>query len=69
MNIMNNKERKAHSIYEVGIVEEVEHKSIAEQGLAHEGPSHEGPYHVEESQFVNGNRSYHFKPNNNLPTH
>ena len=64
MNIMNNKERKNHSIYEVGIVEGVEHKSIAEQGLAHEGP-----YRVEEAQFVNGNRSYHFKQNNNLPTH
>ena len=47
----------------MGIIVEVEHKSIANQGLAHEGP-----YQVEKAQFVNGNKSYNFKPNNNLPT-
>ena len=34
-----------------------------------EGLAHEGPYQVEEAQFVNGNRSYSFKLNNNLLTH
>ena len=27
------------------------------------------PYQVKEARIVNGNRSYNFKPNNNLPTH
>ena len=34
-----------------------------------EGLAHEGPYQVEEAQFVSGNGSYNFKPNNILPTH
>ena len=48
----------------MGIVEGVEQKNIDDQGLAHEGP-----YQVEEAQYINGNMSYNFKPNNNLPTH
>ena len=52
------------SAHEVGTVEGNEQKSITYEGLAHEGP-----YQVEEAQFVGGNRSYNFKPNNNLPTH
>ena len=36
---------------------------------ANEGLAHEGPYQVEEAQFINDNRSYHFKPYLNLPTH
>ena len=64
MNGMNNQERRVHSCNEVGTVEEVEQKRIAEQGLAHEGP-----YNVEEAQYINGNKSYNFKPNNSLPTH
>ena len=35
----------------------------------YEGLDHEGPYQVEKAQFVHGNRSYNFNPNNNLPTH
>ena len=31
--------------------------------------ANKGPYQVEEAQFVNGNMSYNFKPNTNLPTH
>ena len=31
--------------------------------------SNEGLYQVEEAQYVNGSRSYNFKPKNNLPTH
>ena len=53
-----------HSAHEVRTVEESEQKSSAEEGLAHEGP-----YQVEEARFVNGNKSYNFKPNLNLPTH
>ena len=37
--------------------------------LNYQGLDNDGPYHVEEVQFVNGNRSYNFKPNTNLPTH
>ena len=37
--------------------------------LNDEGLANNGPYHVEEVQFVNGNRSYNFKPNINHPTH
>ena len=36
--IMNNQKRRGHSCNEVGTVEEVEQKSIVEQGLTHEGP-------------------------------
>ena len=47
----------------MGTMEGVEHK-CADERLAHEGP-----YQVEEVQYLNGNRKYNFKPNNNLPTH
>ena len=64
MNKLGNQERRMHSSHEVGTVEGNELKSSVEEGLAHEGP-----YQVEEAQFVNGNKSYNFKPNLNLPTH
>ena len=64
MNRMNNQERIGHSYNEVGIMEGSEQKNITDQGLAHEGP-----YQIEEAQYINMNRSYNFKPNNNLPTH
>ena len=64
MNRMNNQERRSHSVNEVGIVEGAKQKNIVDQGLAHEGP-----YQIEEARYINGNRSYNFKPNNNLPTH
>ena len=63
MNRLNNQERKNHSTHEVGIVEEAEKKCV------NEGLDHEGPYQVEEVQYLNGNKSYNFKPDNNLPTH
>ena len=47
----------------MGTVERGEQKCIVDEGLAHEGP-----YQVEEAQYVNGSRSYNFKPNNNFPT-
>ena len=64
MNRMTNQERKGHSCNEVGVVEGAGQKYSTKEGLAHEGL-----YQIEEAQFVNGNRSYNFKPNNNLPTH
>ena len=64
MNKLGNQNRRMHSAHEIGTVEGNEQKSSANEGLAHEGP-----YQVEEAQLVNGNRSYNFKPNLNLPTH
>ena len=61
MNKMNNQEKRGHLCNEVGVVESVGHKCSTDEGLAHEGP-----YQVKEAQIVNGNRSYNFKPNNNL---
>ena len=62
MNGLNNQERRNHSTHELGIMEYYEKKSV-DKGLAHEVP-----YQVEEVQYFNSNRSYNFKPNNNLPT-
>ena len=64
MNKMNNQEIRGHSCNEVRIMEGAEQKNVADNGLAHEGP-----YQVKEVQYLNVNRSYNFKPNNNLPTH
>ena len=63
MNRMNNQERISHSVNEVGIVDVAKQKSVADQGL-----TQEGPYQVKEVPYLNGKRSYNFKPNNNLPT-
>ena len=57
MTRMNNQERRNHSVNEVGCVKGVEQKSVDDQGLAQESS-----YHVEEVQYLNGNRSYNFKP-------
>ena len=59
MNMMSNQERRGNSYNEVGVVEGAGQKCATNEGLAHEGP-----YQVEEAHFVNGNRSYNFKPNN-----
>ena len=37
--------------------------------MTDEGLAHEGPHQEEEAEFMSGNISYNFKPNNNLPTH
>ena len=63
MSKMGTQERICHSANTMGI-EGGEQKCMTDEGLAHEGP-----YQVEEARFVDGNRSYNFKPNNNLPTH
>ena len=64
MSKMSTQERRCHSANTMGIEEGGEQKCMTDEGLAHEGP-----YQVEEAQFVSGNKSYNFKPNNNLPTH
>ena len=64
MNKLGNQERRMHPAHELRTVEESEQKSSAKEGLANKGP-----YQVEEAQFVNGNKSYNFKPNLNLPSH
>ena len=64
MSKMSTQERRSHLANIVGIEEKGEHKCMTDEGLAYEGP-----YQVEEAQFVGGNRSYTFKPNNNLTTH
>ena len=63
MNKVSMQEKRNQFTHLVGIVED-EQRVLNDEGLAHDGP-----YHVEEVQFVNGNRSYNFKPNTNLPTH
>ena len=64
MNRMKNQEKRGHSCNEVGIVEGDEQKSVVDLGI-----THEGPYQIKEVHYLNGNRSYNFKPNKNLPTH
>ena len=64
MSKMNTQERRSYSANAVGTEEGGEQKCMTDEELAHEGP-----YQVEEAQFVSGNISYNFKPNNNLPTH
>ena len=63
MRKMSTQERVSHSENALGIEEGGEHKCITNEEL-----SHEDPYQMEEAQFVSGNISYNFKPNNNLPT-
>ena len=64
MNRMNNQEKIIQLVNEVGIINGVEKNNVVKQGLAQEGA-----YRVEEAQYLSGNRSYNFNPNNNLPTH
>ena len=55
--------KKQHSAHEIRAVErDGIRKSV-------EGPIEEGPYAVGEANYLNEQRSYHFKPNPNLPTH
>ena len=63
MHMMDKPERKLHSAHEIGAVER--------EGMRRstEVPTEEESYEVEEAKYVNEPRSYHFKPNPNLPTH
>ena len=62
MNKLGNNERRMHTAHEVGVVEERIRRSA-------EGLVEEEPYQVEETKYMNEQRSYHFKPNPNFPTH
>ena len=62
LDVVMNKLRRMHTAHEVKAVQE-EIRSSAE------GYEEEELYQVEETKYMNEQRSYHFKPNPNLPTH
>ena len=62
MNKLGNNERRMHTTHEVGAVEERSRRSAKEL-------VGEEPYQVEETKYMNEQKSHHFKPNPNLPTH
>ena len=62
MNKLSRNERRLHTAHEVGAVKEGRRNSS-------EGYEEEEPYQVEETKYMNEQRSYHFKPNPNLATH
>ena len=63
MHRMDRQEKRSHSVNEIGAVDkEGTRRSV-------EGLAEEDPYQVEEAKYLNEQRSYHFKPNLNLPTH
>ena len=63
MHKLGNQEKRMHYAHEIGVV--------GRDGIKRsvEGPIDEDPYQVEEANYLNEQRSYHFKPNPNLPTH
>ena len=62
MNKVGNNERRMHTANEVGVGEERSRRSAKEL-------VREVPYQVEETKYMNEQRSYHFKPNPNLQTY
>ena len=62
INKMSSNEKRMNTTHEVGVVREGRRNSA-------EGYEEEEPYQVEETKYMNEQRSYHFKPNPNLPTH
>ena len=63
MHRIDKQERKRHTTHEIGVVErEAMTRSV-------KVPTEEESYQVEEAKYMNEPRSYHFKPNPNLPTH
>ena len=62
MNKLRSNEGRMHTAHEVGAVREGRRNSA-------EGYEEEEPYQVTETKYMNEQRSYHFKPNPNLPTH
>ena len=62
MNKLGSNERRMHTAHEVGAVKEGIRSST-------EGPVEEESYQIEETKYMSEQRSYHFKPNSNLPTH
>ena len=63
MHMMEKQERKMHTAHEIGAVEREAMRRSAEI------PKEDDAYEVEEAKYLNEPRSYHFKPNPNLPTH
>ena len=62
MNKLGSNERRMYTAHEVGAVEE-RIKRSAEELVGEE------PYQIEETEYMSEQRSYHFKPNPNFPTH
>ena len=62
MDKLGSNERRMHISHEVGAVNKG-------TGSTAEGPVEEEPYQVEETKYMSEQRSYHFKPNPNFPTH
>ena len=62
LNKLGSNERKMHTAHEVGAVDERIRRSVEEL-------VGEEPYQVEETKYMNEQRSYHLKPNPNFPTH
>ena len=63
MHRMDKQEKILHSAHEIGAVERDGIRRSAK------GSTEEDPYQVEEAKYMSEQRSYHFKPNPNLPTH
>ena len=63
MHKMDKQEKRLHSAHEIGAVERDGIRRSAEV------PTEEDPYQVEEAKYMSEQRSYHFKPNPDLPTH
>ena len=63
MHRLGNQEKGMNSAHEIGAVER---DGIR---ISVEGPIDKDPYQVEEAKYLNEPRSFHFKPNPNLPTH
>ena len=62
LNKLGSNERRMHTAHEVGVIVERSRRS-AEELVGEE------PCQVEGAKYMNEQRSYHFKPNPNLPTH
>ena len=63
MHRLDKQEKRLHYAHEIGAMEtDVIRRSA-------EGLAEEDPYQVKEAKYLNEQRSYHFKPNPNLPTH
>ena len=63
MHRMDKQNKKLHSTHEIGAIERGGIRRSVE------GSAYEDPYAVEEANYLNEQRSYHFNPNPNLPTH
>ena len=63
MNRMDKQERKMHTAHEIGVVERELLRGSADV------PTEELFYDAEEVKYLGEPRSYHFKPNHNLPAH